>query len=123
MIRQIFFLFSAFYIVNISAHLLLVQPTDAAFQYRFEVPQSTYHKYCKNIYSQNGEDGILEQLMRELGIVAGTFCEFGASDGITSSNTYNLIKNYNFSGIAIELDKARYERCVANYRSFPNVQV
>lgn len=102
---------------------LIIQPSDHVFQYVGSLPKKTYHTYCKNIYSQNGEDGILEQLIKELHISAGTFCEFGASDGITSSNTYNLIKNYNFSGIAIELDRVRYERCVSNYQPFPNVQI
>ena len=108
---------------SLYAHFLLVAPNDTPFPYRYSVPQHTYHKYCSNIYSQNGEDGILEQLIKELGITQGTFCEFGASDGIKSSNTYNLIRNYNFSGLAIELDQSRYERCVANYRQFPQVQV
>lgn len=98
-------------------------PTDLTFAYTFDLPDNTYHKYCKNIYSQNGEDGILEQLLKELGIKTGTFCEFGASNGIDSSNTYNLIKNYNFSGIAIEPDKLRYQQFQNNYKSFTSVQV
>jgi len=100
-----------------------LKPTDRAFEYQFYLPANTYHKYCKNIYSQNGEDGILEQLLKELEIKSGTFCEFGASNGIECSNTYNLIKNYNFSGVAIELDESRYKKCVENYQSFPQVQV
>ncbi len=123
MIVYAFFLLAVFFCNSVLLSQLLLQPNDTAFNYKFDVPHNTYHRYCKNIYSQNGEDGILEQLIKELGITAGTFCEFGASDGITSSNTYNLMQKYNFSGIAIELDKARYERCVANYRSFPNVTV
>ncbi len=98
-------------------------PTDQRFKYQFALPDNTYHKYCKNIYSQNGEDGILEQILKELEIKNGTFCEFGASDGLTSSNTYNLIKNYNFSGVAIELNELSYRKCVENYKSFPKVQV
>lgn len=98
-------------------------PTDQPFDYQFSLPQETYHKYCKNIYSQNGEDGILEQILKEFEIKNGTFCEFGASNGITSSNTYNLIKHYNFSGIAIESNKSRYQECVTNYRPFSHVQV
>ncbi len=97
--------------------------TDDSFAYTFDIPNHTYHKYCKNVYSQNGEDGLLEQLIKELNIVNGTFCEFGASNGISQSNTYNLILNYNFSGMAIELDKHSYMQCVINYQQFPNVQV
>ena len=97
--------------------------TDPGFEYEFGLPSNTYHKYCRNIYSQNGEDGILEQILKELEIENGSFCEFGASDGIASSNTYNLIKSYQFSGMAIESDELCYQQCVENYKSFPNVQV
>lgn len=105
------------------AFILGIIPTDQRLEYTFNVPNNTYHKYCKNVYSQNGEDGILEQLLKELKIKNGTFCEFGASDGITSSNTYNLMNDCNFSGVAIELDQSRYQQCVENYRLFPNVKV
>jgi len=97
--------------------------TDSGIKYKFELPSNTYHVYCRNVYSQNGEDGILEQLLKELNITNGTFCEFGASNGIASSNTYNLIQHHNFSGIAIEADRSLYLECVANYQSYPNVQV
>ncbi len=96
---------------------------DVPVPYNFPLPQNTYHQYCKNIYSQNGEDGLLEQLLKELEITQGTFCEFGAYDGIASSNTYNLIKNYDFSGIAIEANFAKYQVCAQNYRNFKKVRV
>ena len=66
------------------------------------MPINSYHKYCKNIYIQNGEDGILEQLLNELYISSGSFCEFGASDGIGSSNTRNLIEQRGFYCLYIE---------------------
>lgn len=119
-----FILLTAFFICNaIHLNTLGFTLSDKPFEYTFKLPNNTYHQYCKIVYSQNGEDGILEQLIKELEIKNGTFCEFGASDGIESSNTYNLIKNFNFSGIAIELDRARYLKCVENYRSFPHVRV
>lgn len=121
--RVVSFLMLLVCLVPINAQHFSMPINDHAFAYRYALPQNTYHRYCKNIYSQNGEDGILEQLIKELGIAHGTFCEFGASDGITSSNTYNLMLNYNFSGMAIELDQARYQKCVANYALFPQVQV
>lgn len=96
---------------------------DSVIRYTGEVPENTYHKYCKNVYSQNGEDGILEQILKELKITKGTFCEFGASNGITSSNTYRLIKEQGFSGVAIELDAALYQKCVQNYSNFKDVRV
>jgi len=111
------------FIHNFSLIGFKVKPTDTGIDYRFNVPEDTYHKYCKNVYSQNGEDGILEQLLQELEITNGTFCEFGASNGISSSNTYNLIKKYDFSGMAIELNEKLYQQCLENYKSFPQVEV
>lgn len=110
----------ASYTVNSNLEII---PNDGPFEYKFELPESTYHKFCKNIYSQNGEDGMLEQLIKELEIKEGTFCEFGAADGLESSNTYNLIKNHNFSGIAIESNPKLYNLCLANYAQFENVKV
>lgn len=63
----------------------------------------------KNIFSENGEDGIFEYLFEIFNIKSGTFCEFGAWDGIYGSNTYNLLKNHNFSGVMIEADKNKYK--------------
>ena len=97
--------------------------SDTKVKWKTPIPRDTYHQYCKNVYSQNGEDGIIEQLIAELDIKEGFFCEFGASDGVTCSNTYNLIKNLNYSGIAIEGDKSRYDLCVKNYKLYPNVKV
>ena len=50
--------------------------------------------FKKNIYSQNGEDGILEEILKKLNIKKnGWCCEFGAWDGKHGSNTFNLVKN------------------------------
>ena len=50
-----------------------------------------YLKYRKNYFSQNGEDGILAKLLKDLKIKNNiTACEFGAWDGKHYSNTYNL---------------------------------
>lgn len=97
--------------------------SDNTFETKHPLPSNTYHKYCRSIHSQNGEDGILEQLLKELGIEGGTFCEFGASDGVNGSNTFNLIASHRFSGMAIESNPGRCNACRENYRSFPLVQV
>ena len=55
-------------------------------------------KYSKNIYSQNGEDGIIEECLRRMNIEIGSCCEFGAADGYFCSNTRALIeKGWNFT--------------------------
>jgi hypothetical protein len=52
--------------------------------------------YSKNIYSQCGEDGIIEEILTRIGRVlpSDNWCvEFGAWDGVQWSNTCNLIRN------------------------------
>jgi hypothetical protein len=64
-------------------------------------------KFKKNIYSQFGEDGILEEIINRLPkeSLSHTAVEFGAWDGIHLSNIRNLILNQEFNGIFIEANK------------------
>ena len=66
--------------------------------------------YKKNIYSQNGEDGILEEIIKRIGISAnfGWCVEFGAWDGIHLSNTFNLVAS-GWSAVYIEGDPNKYK--------------
>ena len=48
-------------------------------------------KYKKNFYSQSGEDGIINEILKRLDLYSRKnkwCCEFGAWDGKQSSNTY-----------------------------------
>ena len=80
-----------------------------------------YNKYKKNIYSQNGEDGIIEELLNRLNITNGWVCEFGAWDGIFLSNTFNLVKNKNFEGVFIEGDKIKYNDLLNTVKEYPKI--
>jgi hypothetical protein len=71
---------------------------------------SPYLKYARNIYSQNGEDGIIEKILGDLGITDGNVIEFGAWDGLYISNIYRLWKYGNFNGILIEGDKEKADK-------------
>ena len=53
-------------------------------------------RHTSNVFSQNGEDGIIEEILNRLEIQTGWVCEFGAWDGIYLSNTFNLIKIKDF---------------------------
>jgi hypothetical protein len=83
---------------------------------------STLENYRKNIYSQNGEDGVIEEICRRLNILSGSFVEFGAWDGIYLSNTYNLLKN-GWNGVYIEGDIDKYHQLVSNLVSFQDAIV
>ena len=77
--------------------------------------QSKLNFYAKNITSQHGEDGILEYIVSCLGEkIIAVACEFGAWDGITSSNTYNFWHNRNWKGILIEGDNDKFHELQKN---------
>ena len=70
-------------------------------------------KYKKNIYSQNGEDGIITELLKRTGLNKNKnkwCCEFGAWDGKHGSNTYNLLEKNNFKAVYIEGDELRFKK-------------
>jgi len=78
---------------------------------------NTLMEYGKNIFSQYGEDGILEEILRITGTQKGTCIEFGAWDGVLLSNTANLWTN-GWKGVLIEADKEKFsnlQSVVAEY--------
>lgn len=48
-------------------------------------------KYRKSIFSQSGEDGVLDFILSKLSKLDNWCVEFGAWDGIHLSNTYYFI--------------------------------
>ena len=77
------------------------------------------NSYSKKIYSQFGEDGILLEILDRLGKEnLDKWCvEFGARDGISDSNTYNLIKNHNYKAVLIEGDEIYYKKLCKNFQN------
>ncbi len=72
--------------------------------------------FRRDVYSQVGQDGILEEIFKRLNIANGTFCEFGAWDGFHLSNARKLVDE-GWGGIFIEGDSERYLQLVKNYPS------
>jgi hypothetical protein len=73
--------------------------------------------YSKNQYSQNGEDGIIEEILSRVSArvdLDGWCMEFGAWDGIYLSNTCQLIRDKNYKAVLIEGDAKRYRELCAN---------
>jgi len=72
--------------------------------------------FKKNIFSQNGEDGIIEEIFKRLDNVSDKkCCEFGTWDGKFWSNTCNLITNHNYEAILIESDKKKFDKLCINF--------
>jgi hypothetical protein len=73
--------------------------------------RTTFDAYRRNINSQNGEDGVIEELVRRIGIQEpGTCVEFGAGNGRDFSNTLRLIER-NWRAVYIEADEASARAC------------
>lgn len=79
-----------------------------------------YNTYSKNVYSQNGEDGIVEELLKRLNINNGWVCEFGAWDGIHLSNTFNLVTK-GFDAVFIEGDVNKYGDLLKTVNKYNNI--
>lgn len=76
--------------------------------------------YANNRYSQNGEDGIIEEIFRRLGTgPTPWFVEFGAWDGQHLSNAYNLLAHKNWHGVFIEANPQRYQDLLKTSARFP----
>jgi len=78
-----------------------------------------YRQYQKNIYSQNGEDGVISEILKRLHIHVGWVCEFGAWDGIHLSNTFNLVKQ-GFNAVYIEGDESKYHDLLKTVSKYDN---
>ena len=80
-------------------------------------------RYQANYFSsQNGEEGVLLETVRRLGISKGVTCEVGGADGIFCSNTALLLKDYDWSGLFVEADYNLYQQCRTNWASNPRVR-
>jgi hypothetical protein len=70
---------------------------------------------ARNVYSQFGEDGIIERVFEILGVTSRVCVEFGAWDGFHLSNTAWLWTR-GWRGILIESDPEKYAALVQNVR-------
>lgn len=70
-------------------------------------------------YTQNNEQAVIVDYFKD---EQGFFCDIGAHDGVTYSNVRALAE-LGWSGICYEPDKIICDKCVENYRTFPNVVV
>lgn len=80
----------------------------------FNYQLTPFFNYAENIHSQNGEDGILLELLKRVQgpsryMQPGLCVEFGAWDGIKFSNTFRLIEEFGWRGYYIEGDDERFQ--------------
>lgn len=82
-------------------------------------------EYEYNITSQSGEDGVIAEIFRRLGIDKGVCVEVGAWDGKHLSNTWNLWHNKGWKAYLYEKDKERLTQLISDvvdiYESNPSI--
>ena len=79
--------------------------------------------FAFNNFSQNGEDGVIQEILRRLGLQNSekNWCvEFGAWDGIHLSNTFNLVEQ-GWNAVYLEGDKSRYKDLIKTAKKYPKI--
>jgi hypothetical protein len=73
------------------------------------------------VFSQNGEDGVLAEIFRRIGVTGGSFAEFGVQDG-SEGTTVFLAQVLGWSGAYLEADPAAYAALERRYAGNPRVR-
>lgn len=81
---------------------------------KHSISESSLLRFRYDVHSQVGQDGIIEEISKRLGIVKGFFIEFGAWDGIHLSNCRNLYLK-GWLGAFIEGSSDRFTQLNLNY--------
>jgi len=84
-------------------------------------PNNWLNQSKRNVASQEGEDGIIEQIFEILPGVDRWCVEFGAGDGKLFSNTFNLINHHHWSSVQIESNDLKFEALSQRYAQNPKV--
>ena len=75
-----------------------------------------------SVFSQNGEDGVIEKIFEIIPPGPKFAVEFGANDGVNASNMRNLVLNRGWSSLQIEGDPVLAKKLAANYKDHPTTQ-
>ena len=78
-------------------------------------------KLERNVYSQYGEDGIVEWIFSRLAPGNKICVEFGAWDGRNLSNTFNLIAHHGWKAIYIEADPEKFPALQQTAAAYPAI--
>ena len=79
-------------------------------------PSLAQHRF--NVYSQFGEDGIIQKIFETIGTQSKVCIEFGAWDGLYLSNTAILWAHQGWKGVLIESDENRFNQMADNTKNY-----
>jgi hypothetical protein len=89
--------------------------------YSFKPNTAGLNSYKKNVFSQWGEDGIIEHIFNTIGFTSKYCVEFGGADGIFMSNIRNLILSHGARGMFIEGDPEKAKKGIETYKDNPDI--
>ena len=82
-------------------------------------------EYRKNIHSQNGEDGVIDEIFKRINLASLShekWCvEFGAWDGKHYSNTFHLVEQ-GWNAVYIEGDIEKYSDLLETVKHYPQIE-
>jgi hypothetical protein len=74
------------------------------------------------VFSQFGEDGVIEKIFEVIPAGPKFAVEFGAHDGVTNSNMRNLVLNHGWRSFQIEGNSQRAAELAENYKDYPGTK-
>lgn len=80
-----------------------------------------FKKLERDVYSQNGEDGVIDWLFRQIEPRHRICVEFGAWDGRTLSNTFNLVKHNGWKAVYVEADARKFRALEKTAAAHPKI--
>lgn len=84
---------------------------DAAYENKRRLDDPLYlERYGYKVYSQNDEDGIIEEIFNRIGTADKRFVEFGVQDGLESNCHFLLHKGW--KGVWIDGNKKYFEKLI-----------
>ena len=90
-------------------------------QHRKEFQEaSSLIPYGFKVYSQNDEDGILQEIFRRIGLETRVFVEFGVGDGLENNTLYLLLQGW--KGLWIEGDTKNSKKIVKGLKKIIDEQ-
>lgn len=77
--------------------------------------------FAEQFYSQNGEEGIILEIFRRIGVTNRIFVEFGVESGV-ECNTRYLAESLDWSGVYFEPSADSYEKLQQLWQENPKIQ-
>lgn len=100
--------------INVINEILIDFRTQSIVNNNFQELNNELNKYEYQVYSQNGEDGLINEILRRLDINKGFFVEIGIQNGLETNTTYLLMQGW--KGLWIEAGNEYYDQIETTFR-------